>query len=263
MLNQLVYCSLSNNQLKSLPKEIGLLENLTELLVTDNMLKLIPSEIGCLNLRQLVLDDCPLLQSTPLFPDPERVCSLKELAARCIVRNSMDVKSRQLLPTLESYLGAFSVCSSCGGMSLTSPSIKSYAYISLPYICFHVGPFYENYVSRIRLVMRNDFLVPYESKLCVSHWSNEDDRIRFLFSSYPTTCRIPPAKQHPTSKPLYSNRFGREKASLQDTQQHIFLKRSASLTIIDTPKRDRNLSIALTRMTLLRGVSSSSLSMGH
>ena len=171
MLTQLVYCSLSNNQLKFLPREIGLLENLAELLVNDNKLrylpptlgllkkltrltlrgnllecipaelgllkklsgldlsrnplKLIPAEIGCLNLRHLVLEDCPLLPATPLFPDPEKVCSLKELAARCIVRNNMDIKSRKLLPPLESYLTSFSVCSSCGGMFKASFYIKS------------------------------------------------------------------------------------------------------------------------------------------
>lgn len=127
----------------------------------------------------------------------------------------------------------------------------------------HVGPFYETFVSRIRLVMRNESLVPYESRLCVSHWSNEDDRIRFLFSSYPTTCRAPPVIEH-QSKPLHF-RFG-GKPNSQDTQHHMLLKRSASLTNIDTPKRDRRLSMVklrATRISLLRAVSSSSLPTGH
>ncbi|KAJ3277499.1 Leucine-rich repeat-containing protein 63 [Borealophlyctis nickersoniae] len=167
-LRKLTTLSLEQNQLTSLPPELGQVKSLVSLDVSDNPIPMIPSEVGRLKfLRRLRVENCPLLTEFVVEPTNSPP-SLKELAARVIVR--------QQLPILEitqedvkSYLASAHACSFCG------------------------GPYFDHYTSRGKMVERTSEgpKVPMEYRLCVPHWNTDDERVALMFCPLPGTAPSP------------------------------------------------------------------------
>ncbi|KAG0214870.1 hypothetical protein BGX33_001712 [Mortierella sp. NVP41] len=161
-LSKLTHLSMENNQLKRVPRQLGQLKALTHLILDDNPITVLPGEIGQLQyLRRLSLERCPLVQEfvhSPVHSPP----TLMELAARVILRQGMVVPP--LLPShLKAYLRTSQKCSFCD------------------------GPYFESSVKRGKMVEKNEFLVPLEYTLCVSHWNTEAERVKLLFGPRPVT----------------------------------------------------------------------------
>ncbi|KAJ3389036.1 hypothetical protein HDU92_001208 [Lobulomyces angularis] len=167
LLDKLTDLNLEFNFIDNLTSDVGLLLNLTSLNLANNRLKSIPVEIGRLNfLRTLNLDNNPLLTPATYHQDPYlSPPSLKELSARVIIRNQLPILSTTSLHISE-YLSSSKKCSHC------------------------TGPYFESCVKRIKFVERNEYTVPYEAKLCVAHWNNNQQRIKMLFSPIPNTAPI-------------------------------------------------------------------------
>ena len=148
---RLLYLSY-NYKLTSLPIEMGGLEGLTTLAVLHcpGLTKL-PAELLQLpNLRRLKIASYP--QDKPIIDvlthDPP---SLLEICARQRVKDAAYYFSQPPKP-----------CSACG------------------------EPYFESYVSRRRLVERSDStLVMFEYRLCSAHWTDDQDRMRYIFSHTP------------------------------------------------------------------------------
>jgi hypothetical protein len=51
----------------------------------------------------------------------------------------------------------------------------------------YLGPYIQQYESRVRMVFRNDRIIPFEARLCVDHWRTEHDRVLMLFCPLPST----------------------------------------------------------------------------
>lgn len=65
-LMSLTHLSLGENNLTSLPEEIGTLENLENLYINDNPLHNLPFELAlCSNLQIMSIENCPLSQIPP------------------------------------------------------------------------------------------------------------------------------------------------------------------------------------------------------
>ncbi|KAI8605245.1 hypothetical protein EDD21DRAFT_299776 [Dissophora ornata] len=113
-LTKLNSLSLDNNRLNWIPTQIGQLKGLAVLDLDDNPLSVLPAEIGQLQyLRRLRLGRCPLVQEfvhSSLHSPP----TLLELAARAVVRGSIQVPLA--LPAhLRAYLKTAQRCSFCNG----------------------------------------------------------------------------------------------------------------------------------------------------
>ena len=189
-LTKLESLDLSHNHFFTITEKVASLTALASLSLDGNPLTSIPFEVAKLKfLRHLSLEGCPLLEdlpdesplnntsSTPSVseesstdvPAPSssqqkasRVPSLKELAARVMVRCSLPPPAET--PTeLVKYLGSAKCCSFCS------------------------GPFFEFHVKKYRFVVRSGYSVPMESRLCAAHWTNDKDRILALFSPAPIT----------------------------------------------------------------------------
>lgn len=162
-LQKLHTLSISSNQFSWLPVEIASLKKLTLLDASSNPLRVLPAELLRLkNLRRIRLDDCPLVTgfSAPMISYAPPL--LKELAARSLVRNNHPIISNPP-SSIKNYLLSVQECSFCG------------------------GPFFEHYAERGRLVAKNEFMIPIVYRLCVSHWSTEEERVQVMFKKAPST----------------------------------------------------------------------------
>ncbi|KAI8146750.1 hypothetical protein BJV82DRAFT_509738 [Fennellomyces sp. T-0311] len=138
-----------NYNLSNLPIEMGGLEGLTTLAVLHcPQLKTLPAELLQLpNLRRLKIASCPQEQviRDDLTHNPP---SLLEICARQRIKDAAYYFPHSPKP-----------CSACG------------------------KPYFESYVSRRRLVERPDStLVMFEYRLCSAHWTDDQDRMRYIFS---------------------------------------------------------------------------------
>ncbi|KAF9349227.1 hypothetical protein BGX34_001915 [Mortierella sp. NVP85] len=166
-LSKLVALALDNNHLDAVPRQIGLIKGLVSLDLSNNPIKVLPAEVGKLQfLRRLTLEGCPLVeefQHTTVHSPP----TLLELAARVMVRH--DIKPpASLHPHLKDYLKSARTCTYCE------------------------GPFFESFVTRGKLVEKNDMNIPLEYTLCMPHWNTEMERIKLMFCKRPVTA--PPVK---------------------------------------------------------------------
>jgi len=161
MLKKLTTLFLEHNQITHLPSELGQLSTLVYLDVSDNPLRVIPAEINKLKyIRRIKSENCPLLDDFSAI-EPFNPPTLKELAARTIVRLQLPIfESTQ--HHLKEYLKTSHECSSCG------------------------GPYFETYAKRGRCIDRAEYKVTLEYRLCSPHWSSEGERILDMFSPIPT-----------------------------------------------------------------------------
>ncbi|KXS20822.1 L domain-like protein [Gonapodya prolifera JEL478] len=161
-LTKLTTLSLDNNRIACLPFEIGDAKALINLDLSQNPITVLPAEIGRLKfLRKFRLDDCPLASSFQ-YRLENSVPTLKELAARVIVRRQVPIVSH-LQDELQEYLTGAHRCSFCG------------------------GPYFESFAKRGKFIEKADYRVPLEYRLCVPHWNTEEERISLLFRPLPET----------------------------------------------------------------------------
>ena len=164
-LRKLVELTVSHNAIESLPHEIGKLSSLMSLNVSHNPLTVVPAELAMIkNLRRIRVDECPL--TTLPSNGPSKLPSLKELAARTIVRLQLPILNITQ-SDIKDYLASAQQCTFCG------------------------GPFFETHVPHIRLVQHGARLLPLYYRLCIRHWSNDTERIASLFAPRPSTAPSP------------------------------------------------------------------------
>ncbi|KAJ1949078.1 hypothetical protein IWQ62_006793, partial [Dispira parvispora] len=158
----------ANNQLTSLPSEIGLLHSLFTLDVSQNPIRALPAEIAELPfLRKLRLHRCALLTSLPpvnsdtISASPNRlVPKLTELAARTVVRWRVPL-SRRVPDNLCDYLASAQFCTYCH------------------------GPYFDHCHKRWRFLTKSNKRIPLVYSLCSPHWNDEAERVRAMFSDLP------------------------------------------------------------------------------
>ena len=191
-LTKLTKLNLEQNRLATIPAELGQLKGLAILDLSDNAhIRTIPAEIGRLKfLRKLDLRNCTsLLKSFPAGPFLSSPPSLKELAARVIVRHQLPILSITQ-EGLKTYLASAHTCSFCG------------------------GPYFECFESRGKMIERQPEsedtpLIPLEYRLCVPHWGTEEERVSMMFCPLPGTAPSSPLvspKNSPLSSPNLSRR---------------------------------------------------------
>jgi hypothetical protein len=174
---QLIELDLSFNQIRRISGSLGKLINLKKLILANNALAEIPQEIGnCSQLEVLnVANNCIYtiaaefsllknvksiyLDGNPLYPvvnsESASVPSLRELAARQI--KDLNISIDELPGHFQDYISSGKKCSYCS---------KS---------------FYESCVRRGRFIVRGTEQFPIEYKLCSSHWTTEQERVRCIF----------------------------------------------------------------------------------
>ncbi|KAJ3354695.1 hypothetical protein HDU91_005745, partial [Kappamyces sp. JEL0680] len=159
LLSKLAVLQLRCNNLTEIPVEIGLLAKLVSLDLSYNPIVCLPSEFAKLSIKIVQLNGChSLLREAQSTPTPG-VISLKELAARCLIRNNIVVHD----PNILDYLMRHHPCSTCG------------------------GPYIDSFQTRIRFVFLQEMIIPLEYRLCTNHWSSERERILTLFAPLPAT----------------------------------------------------------------------------
>ncbi|RKP09157.1 hypothetical protein THASP1DRAFT_10551, partial [Thamnocephalis sphaerospora] len=186
-LERLTVLRVSRNRLQELPRSIGQLQRLERLAVDRNRLEELPSEIGRLKrltwmdvrwntelaalpaeiarlafLRRLRTTGCPLQRRRISHRDHDPVGppSLRELAARTIIRHQLSIPVDTPAP-VKRYLASAGQCSECN------------------------GPFFEHVHWRRRLFSKQHRELWLEHRLCTCHWSDERGRIASLFGELP------------------------------------------------------------------------------
>jgi hypothetical protein len=160
LLRALKSLYLDHNLLEFIPSEFGILDHLEVFDLTQNQLKFIPEELLWIEkLKSLVLQNNPL-QTDFIKSVESKVASLKELAARVIVRRNINGECSKMIAQ---YISSAHVCSFCG------------------------GPYFDSYQQRVRNIFRDDLLIPLESRLCIDHWNSDQERIKLLFCPLPFT----------------------------------------------------------------------------
>lgn len=159
-LQNLVRLNMRNNKISTLTKLIFKLENLAHLRLDSNPITCLPHEVNYLKyLREVSLEDCPLLNDV-IEPDLEKerkVPTLKELAARTVIKNRITLEEGSVPSSLITYTCSHSTCSFCS------------------------GPYYEHHVQRYRLLFKWGYLVPFVYDLCKGHWNSEKQRVFEMF----------------------------------------------------------------------------------
>jgi hypothetical protein len=92
-----------------------------------------------------------------------KIPTLKELAARTIIRNHLLMPTHLIQDDLLYYLSSYKTCSFCH------------------------GPYFETYIRRVRILHKNDKDIPYEYRLCCVHFNSNEERIREMFKIRPIT----------------------------------------------------------------------------
>ncbi|KAI8141992.1 hypothetical protein BJV82DRAFT_616698 [Fennellomyces sp. T-0311] len=178
-LKRLRAINLSHNQLESIPSSMGMLSDLLVLIVNNNAIRHLPSQLGQLpRLATLHIAHNSLLESIPAeiadmpslkklvahacnFPDslpkhlPHDPPSLVETCARLLVKQ----RKKGIPKKLSSYLAMAKTCTACK------------------------GPYFDTHVRHHRIVHRVDTTIAIDYRLCSLHWTTENDRLLYIFSS--------------------------------------------------------------------------------
>lgn len=160
-LHRLNTLHIAGNRFATLPGFLGKLGALKYLNVGHNPLTHIPLEVFKLPfLLSLAAESCAF-SSTRRYSEIGAL-TVRELAARAIVRNNLFV-DRSILAPARDYLLSVQECSFCG------------------------GPFFEHFIEIEDLHSFETTLYPVYYRMCCRHYSNHDDRLRVLFeASMPT-----------------------------------------------------------------------------
>lgn len=187
-LKKLRTLNASANQLDCLPVQIGGLVNLAALCVSHNsQLRNLPAEIMQLPyLRNISFSNCPLSQTQSLKHDPP---SLFEICARVAVTQLNWAGEHRNIPEhLVKYLDTAKPCTACG------------------------QPYFKEYVSRLRLAEKSENIVPIEYRLCSAHWSDDNDRVLYMFARPPASNIV---RDYPRRLPSLDNSVATHRAHLQ------------------------------------------------
>jgi len=92
-----------------------------------------------------------------------KIPSLKELAARTIVRNRLLMPTHLLQDDLLYYLSSYKTCSFCH------------------------GPYFDLYIRRVRVMYKDNKDIPFEYRLCRAHFNTNEERIKEMFKVRPIT----------------------------------------------------------------------------
>ncbi|KAJ3136581.1 hypothetical protein HK101_003986, partial [Irineochytrium annulatum] len=147
-LSKLSQLFLDDNKLEVVPVEIGQNKNLMMLDLSNNPLRTLPAEVNRLKyLRKLKLENCPLVDEF-IVESKGSPPTLKELAARVIVRHQVPIL--EVTPEdIKEYLASAHACSFCG------------------------GPYFNSFVIRGKVVEKFDAKIPFQYQLCMTHWNSE------------------------------------------------------------------------------------------
>ncbi|KAJ3100981.1 Leucine-rich repeat-containing protein 63 [Phlyctochytrium planicorne] len=180
-LTKLTILHLESNRITSLPSELGGNKSLVTLDISSNPIRTIPAEVGRLKfLRRLRVEDCTELLTEFVHDVSWSAPTLRELAARVIVRHQLPILECTQ-EDLKRYLASAHSCSFCN------------------------GPYFESYVVRGKIVEKADVNVPFEYRLCIPHWNTEKERQAALFRPLPDTAPSPSPSPAPSFPPSNAN----------------------------------------------------------
>ncbi|KAG0903415.1 hypothetical protein G6F34_001141 [Rhizopus arrhizus] len=146
---------LNHNHLTELPNEIAHLHHLEHFDISHNRLKSIPAEITAIRaLKKFLADDCPF-ETESSYKLSHNPPSLFEICARQIYLHKIPVPNKELADYLKVAKRTCSFCS---------------------------GPFFESYVSRKRMIEKQQ-VITLDYALCSAHWTDENDRLLVMFST--------------------------------------------------------------------------------
>jgi Leucine-rich repeat (LRR) protein len=186
-LIKLNHLDVSFNPLSRISANTARLINLSYLDLSNTEIQCIPAELLTLSMTTIKTENCIHLQDRSFEIDQQlkhNPLSLRETCARqliqpilydimtgkhskrkkCQLQKKHQLQFQQLPKHLIAYLSRPKACSSCG------------------------GPYFDSYVTRYRIVQRqDDSWVPVEYRLCSAHWNTEKERLLTLFSEAPHT----------------------------------------------------------------------------
>jgi len=139
-----------------------------------------------------------------------KIPTLKELAARTIVRNHLSMSTNFLHENLLNYLLSYKTCSFCH------------------------GPYFETYVRRVRILHKAGNDIPFEYRLCRVHFNTNEERIREMFKVRPITSprslnTLNKSKSKDANSSI-NNNASVQKISSSTSDLNIFRSKSLSFT---------------------------------
>ncbi|KAI9489417.1 hypothetical protein BDB00DRAFT_747387, partial [Zychaea mexicana] len=165
-LKKLAHLNLNHNRsLSELPIEVGGLESLASLSVLHcPEINMLPAELLQLpNLRRLKIASVSKKDNNNATSEEEQLHIMNDL--KHDPPSLLEICARRNIKEAAYYLPHVQPkpCTACG------------------------KPYFQSYVSRRRLVERPDLtLVMFEYRLCSAHWTDDDDRMRYIFSQSPS-----------------------------------------------------------------------------
>lgn len=181
LLTNLTELKLSRNKLTTLPVSIKNLTNLVTLKIARNNFTTIPSELG--NLKQLI---CLDLSHNKLISLPVEISRLKYLKQLKIENLNFDPDN----PTPSMTVSTFPTLKELSSRLIIKRQIPIYHclnadlknYLRSSHSCaFCEGPYFDSYISKVRIVIRNEVGIPFEDRLCVNHYQDDLERLKLMF----------------------------------------------------------------------------------
>lgn len=120
-----------------------------------------------------------------LQPEIQSPPSLKELAARTIIRHSLPVIS-PLSAHMTDYLASASTCSSCSGPYFTT-HYQRIKFIEKPLSPAQIQQQLLDQQQQQHQTVSFHQRIPFEARLCCNHWKSEEERVKDMFAARPVT----------------------------------------------------------------------------
>lgn len=179
-LERLKALNVSHNALTALPETMP--RSLVVLIAHHNALTMVPAQLSHTRLVSLHLDNNPQLASIPVqvvempsirklvaqacgfptvaeYPLVHGPLSLKEICARrCLLLQRQQQQGYRLPRPLVRYLASAKTCATCK------------------------GPYFDQCVTRGRMIERSGSNILVEYRLCSPHWNTEEERLLDLFT---------------------------------------------------------------------------------
>lgn len=194
-LCNLEHLKVDHNSLKELPTDIGRLDKLTVLAVNHNNLKYLPGSIArMVSLAAFTFRKNQLYRDRKLMARMERhsLPTLKELAARFLIRHGIDYEHENLPSSSKEYLRTAKQCDFCK------------------------GPYFEAETRRCRFYKRGQHQLTTVYKLCCNHWNDEKDFRVIMFRCPGPSTRpraLPSGQRHLTRRPQSSSGWDTDTSS--------------------------------------------------